>query len=948
MSTINISNQEDLIKYLKIPEPQSYEDAEIIVKNIDVSMDLNESTFIVKSFTASHKQIAIPQQLFFDQYGNAYYKIGDDVYKRINFNGQHSYWSMSDFLVPLVEANIPNSIYLDSQSFYISDDNKLKWAYVPTVEVSALTNSIFYKSDHFDGLSQGEKFIVDYTNEDGDDLGFFSQFFQSGIEWVTDKYERIIKVNHADDISTEIWADRFPLLIKSTEFGYKYKLLYKKESEEKDPANYTEDDEGKYVVEIHFTSFKTVIQFLKKTIFYLFNEESDFENHEKRTPFYKSLVKEIQTLATEGDFDERMELFFFLPPLLFKELSMNLLWETFTTILESSIHNFGRNDEDITINLLKGIHALHVDSFEPLEGVEVTTQPHNKFLTDLVDHKVEDEAALLILIESIDGDQFKLLMDFLWDVWKQSSFSQIDPSKNTVLEITDKSPVLLNYHSDKKFGFYTDNADIDWSETSGKIEVTTEQETDEYEIITRHDEFGIAYPEYRKVIHKLDFEYHPLSPISIFAADNPEFILKDDDNPNANFIHMPAFILHAHNESAFWKNAITAGEYALDIVTTFSGVGNILKVGRLVRLLKTAENLTFKAKLIKQAAIAGQAAVGTVEITSGTVNALLRLTGANDTPFGRSLTKYLFYLELITLSGEITAGLRKLLKKSAEGALKHTDEVSKIVKEAEETIAKNTDEAGKLSKTDEVNEAEEVLELIEQLDTITGKRTKFDLNLDKLYQKGYYYRKVGMPSGKIIQKLFTTHGNRIVKSVEKQVKHYVKVKKLSKTELSNRVLVAGIGSIKHTKKVVMHTNFPKGKLKKYIAKNNISRSEATLDDIKKIYKHLLKEGHIKNDLHPLLEKRIIRHFEELKKGIKHFNYNIERTGGFPGIHAEVLSVNEMLWIIQNKGIHLTDDIFKDMIGFNKNLIHDDVMIRCLDCNFLTYDIPFIETILKKK
>lgn len=723
MSTINISNQEDLIKYLKIPEPQSYEDAEIIVKNIDVSMDLNESTFIVKSFTASHKQVAIPQQLFFDQYGNAYYKIGDDVYKRINFNGQHSYWSMSDFLVPLVEANIPNNIYLDSQSFYISDDNKLKWAYVPTVEVSALTNSIFYKSDHFDGLSQGEKFVVDYTNEDGDDLGFFSQFFQSGIEWVTDKYERIIKVNHADDISTEIWADRFPLLIKSTEFGYKYKLLYKKESEEKDPANYTEDDEGKYIVEIHFTSFKTVIQFLKKTIFYLFNEESDFENHEKRTPFYKSLVKEIQTLATEGDFDERMELFFFLPPLLFKELSMDLLWETFTTVLESSIHNFGRNDEDITINLLKGIHALHVDTFEPLEGVEVTTQPHDKFLTDLVDHKVEDEAALLILIESIDGDQFKLLMDFLWDVWKQSSFSQIDPSKNTVLEITDKSPVLLNYHSDKKFGFYTDNADIDWSETSGRIEVTTEQETDEYEIITRHDEFGIAYPEYRKVIHKLDFEYHPLSPISIFAADNPEFILKDDDNPNANFIHMPAFILHAHNESAFWKNAITAGEYALDIVTTFSGVGNILKVGRLVRLLKTAENLTFKAKLIKQAAIAGQAAVGTVEITSGTVNALLRLTGANDTPFGRSLTKYLFYLELLSLSGEVTVGLRKLLRKSASEVFEHVDEVKKLRDEYDDIITKNTDESGRLSKTDDVIKAEENMNLL-----YSSWRILFDIN----------------------------------------------------------------------------------------------------------------------------------------------------------------------------------------------------------------------------
>lgn len=53
---------------------------------------------------------------------------------------------------------------------------------------------------------------------------------------------------------------------------------------------------------------------------------------------------------------------------------------------------------------------------------------------------------------------------------------------------------------------------------------------------------------------------------------------------------------------------------------------------------------------------------------------------------------------------------------------------------------------------------------------------------------------------------------------------------------------------------------------------------------------------MKDDMHPFIEKRLIKHFEELKKGIKHSsNYDWVRTGGLPGVHTEVLSINGMLW-----------------------------------------------------
>jgi hypothetical protein len=54
-----------------------------------------------------------------------------------------------------------------------------------------------------------------------------------------------------------------------------------------------------------------------------------------------------------------------------------------------------------------------------------------------------------------------------------------------------------------------------------------------------------------------------------------------------------------------------------------------------------------------------------VEISSGSTNLMLKLTELDETEFGQSLSKVLFYLELITLAGELTVQLKANLKKSA-------------------------------------------------------------------------------------------------------------------------------------------------------------------------------------------------------------------------------------------------------------------------------------------
>ena len=146
-----------------------------------------------------------------------------------------------------------------------------------------------------------------------------------------------------------------------------------------------------------------------------------------------------------------------------------------------------------------------------------------------------------------------------------------------------------------------------------------------------------------------------------------------------------------------------------------------------------------------------------------------------------------------------------------------------------------------------------------------------------------------MPNGAMITKLFSTKGTKLVAKVEQRFKQFNKLSGNGKRDI---VLVNGIISRKYIDDVVMHTNFPDSKLQKFMINNYIDRFNSKLDDIKKIYKYYLEQGHIKYDLHPMLEKIIIKHYEELQKGIKHTNYQWNQTGGLQGVHAEVLSVNE--------------------------------------------------------
>ncbi|MCD9567124.1 hypothetical protein, partial [Tenacibaculum maritimum] len=94
-----------------------------------------------------------------------------------------------------------------------------------------------------------------------------------------------------------------------------------------------------------------------------------------------------------------------------------------------------------------------------------------------------------------------------------------------------------------------------------------------------------------------------------------------------------------------------------------------------------------------------------IEVSSGTVNALLKLTSIDDTKLGISISKYLFYLEMIALTGEVSVFLKGKLQQSA----KEIVENPKFTKSLDELVKK-----GNISELEEFNFYREILKASRQ------------------------------------------------------------------------------------------------------------------------------------------------------------------------------------------------------------------------------------------
>jgi hypothetical protein len=92
---------------------------------------------------------------------------------------------------------------------------------------------------------------------------------------------------------------------------------------------------------------------------------------------------------------------------------------------------------------------------------------------------------------------------------------------------------------------------------------------------------------------------------------------------------------------------------------------NILKFGRLYIVLQAGKSLIGRGRIFTKAVTGAKGVSGVAEISAGSVNFLLKLTGVSETPLGKEISKYLFYFEMVALCGEVSITLYSKMQKSA-------------------------------------------------------------------------------------------------------------------------------------------------------------------------------------------------------------------------------------------------------------------------------------------
>lgn len=476
------------------------------------------------------------------------------------------------------------------------------------------------------------------------------------------------------------------------EYGLKnFILKYRYYEKGYRPKFFIPDDECSIILK--FSSIGGILTFLDQTLFSEGfslqkgenqNIQRDFFRDQFMTQVIHKIEDSIKSKSTLAYYDA-MKTLFYLPESVAIMFNDNFLW----TLMEMAMQrNSLTNKKDLAE---ENIFVKLIRIILQKEGQEVKLM--NWFLENIKDGD-KNITKFEFIYERINGENFIEFAKLISQVWKKSRFIYPDTKKNPEFATTD-GLLFLPYSSEKAFGFYFSNVSMSFEthKQKGRLLKTlydTGRTENEMRPGLKTDNL-VSTP-----VPVIDqFWYHPFYPIYLKNIENQQTEMKLDSV-------IPAFMLKANTEKQFWSNIITTAEYAADILTTVSGVGNIGKFRYLAKFAAKAGKLPFVSKAGRAVAnirkvVAATAAV--VEITSGTVNTLLKLTGARDAAWGKALSEYLFWLELLSLSGELSVAIHNGLRKSAKEILEHEDNIRKS--------AKNADEAKEIDNL--INHLEETL-----------------------------------------------------------------------------------------------------------------------------------------------------------------------------------------------------------------------------------------------
>lgn len=429
------------------------------------------------------------------------------------------------------------------------------------------------------------------------------------------------------------------------------------------------------VVSLTFNSLGAFMVYLNDTIF----SQTDNFTFGKRPAFidqYKEivilpLIRNLESKSTFSYYDA-LQALYYLPESLFYMLPEGFLWKFFDkAIANNSFTNKPYSkEEDIFLKILKVLVSTDQNAVKFIERL-------NKRVSE------KDPQMLLEFFNSrIHGNNFIEFADIVNKAWRKTRF--VDYSLKTNPEFASTNgPKLLPYHSEKLAGFFFSNVSASFENNpNDKKErfLRFKFETGKTKKVTKAHPKAVIYQDDEEIIEYYD--YHPFYPVKIKNADEDN---QDQETAIKLDAIVPAFMLFANSNQQFWQNVIKSGEYALDVAVIAGSYGTLsgIAAGEIIGTLAVARGV---------GAVAG--------ITSSVANIVLKLSNAEDSVLGQAFCEYLFWIEMLSLSGELTIAIRNGLKRSATKLVEKEEDFAKLEKQLDEAVVEENGAQRKLTQNE--------------------------------------------------------------------------------------------------------------------------------------------------------------------------------------------------------------------------------------------------------
>lgn len=600
-------------------------------------------------------------------------EFGDPVYEyeRIRANVHYDKVTLTETYLESITR-----IFIDDviRVYYSQFEEKM---YVTILGAKAVSEAFTYSPQDLEPLEDGGRYLLDYVDHEGYGTGIWESgwkgILDGPVELLSDALDRETILNYHDKAGRVYWYPAInERLAGSHKFGLKYE--YVKPGNRFQKFLFIEGAQIFKPIKLKFKTLESFLAFVKATFFAREGYKAIGTTGNKRRNEFNDELYEIvadEFRRREGDLEGLYRLFYYAPRSIIARIYNVKIWDFLELAVASTVTNAGTNRDDIVTELIKILAA----------NTKKGTAGSDYFLDQLMVRKVEGECLLNLFAWRLDGVNFKsFLTDVLMPQWENSSYRIMGNITADAFADTD-GPIMLAYKSDKTLGFFHSNCDVSYNEEKDRLKAVLDtgehKELSDYTILDTVTALVTAttdLPTIDKTYH-----YHPYYPIIVPNHSDQKTTVEFKDV-------IPAIYLKMAEDGAFWENVVTAAEYALDIVTTFSGIGNVKKFSYLFKLADRARKLnrlskTGSAVIAFKQVVRGTAAV--VEISSGALNGLLKLTGVKDKypELYASISEYLFYLECASLSGELSLGLRAALKKSARKTLDNSKGLNKQLAE---------------------------------------------------------------------------------------------------------------------------------------------------------------------------------------------------------------------------------------------------------------------------